>query len=369
MRIQTLNETQPEAVEYFGSHYAAAAKGNYDIYVLFIEKALSLLNESGFAGLILPSKFLATDYGASVRRLLSDRQAVDQIVDFRHGQVFPKVTTYTCLLFLSGSPRPSLSYAVVERPDSLAEESPIGLTIDEKRLSDAPWTALTDGDDAILRKLQENARRLLEIPAEVSRGCSTGADGVFMLRVTRKGLVTRDGEAVKVEKRILRAPLFATDFGRYRFRPHADEKVIFPYRQTKTGYRPLTLSELRSEFPDTLEYLSSRKRELRRRKQFRDWFAFSAAEPGAARQCALMIPLLADVGSCCALPSGMAAYCPMASGGFTISIAGSCPFLPYYVLGLLNSKLLFWVLQKRATYFVAAGSRARSNMLENFPSA
>ena len=197
-----------------------------------------------------------------------------------------------------GSPRPSLSYAVVQQPDSLAEKAPSRLTVDSRRLSDAPWTALTDGDDGILRKLQESAVPLLEIPAEVSRGCSTGADDVFMLRATRKGLVTREGETVKLEKRILRTPLFATDFGRYRFRPRADERVIFPYRQAQKGYRPLTISELRSEFPKTLEYLSSRRRELRKRKQFRDWFAFRHAESSVARSSALMIPLLAEVGSC-----------------------------------------------------------------------
>ena len=58
IRIQTLNETQPEAVEYFGRHYGAAAKGNYDIYVLFLEKGLSLLNRSGVAGYICPQQIL-----------------------------------------------------------------------------------------------------------------------------------------------------------------------------------------------------------------------------------------------------------------------------------------------------------------------
>ena len=36
VRIQTLNETQPEAVAYFGkARCRVLAKGNYDIYVLF----------------------------------------------------------------------------------------------------------------------------------------------------------------------------------------------------------------------------------------------------------------------------------------------------------------------------------------------
>ena len=75
--------------------------GNYDIYVVFVERGLSLLNKTGQLGFILPSKFLSTDYGVSLRTLLSERSVVDQIVDFGHSQVFSDATTYTCLLFLN----------------------------------------------------------------------------------------------------------------------------------------------------------------------------------------------------------------------------------------------------------------------------
>src|SRR6266581_1651849 len=101
IRIQALKEWAPLEVEYYKKAYHAAEKGNYDIYVVFVEKGLSLLNKTGQLGLILPSKFLSTDYGVSLRTLLSQRSVVDQIVDFGHSQVFKDATTYTCLLFLN----------------------------------------------------------------------------------------------------------------------------------------------------------------------------------------------------------------------------------------------------------------------------
>ena len=45
IRIQVLKEWAPLEVEYYKRRYRAAGKGNYDIYVVFVEKALSLLNE------------------------------------------------------------------------------------------------------------------------------------------------------------------------------------------------------------------------------------------------------------------------------------------------------------------------------------
>jgi type I restriction-modification system DNA methylase subunit len=50
VRIQTLQDTQPEAVQYFKNRYKSGGKGNFDIYALFVEQGYSLLNKSGLLG-------------------------------------------------------------------------------------------------------------------------------------------------------------------------------------------------------------------------------------------------------------------------------------------------------------------------------
>ena len=57
IRIQALQEWAPLEVEHYKRAYRAASKGNYDIYVVFVEKGLQLLNEHGKLGFILPHKF------------------------------------------------------------------------------------------------------------------------------------------------------------------------------------------------------------------------------------------------------------------------------------------------------------------------
>src|SRR5659263_68511 len=86
IRIQNLKEFAPREVEFYKRRYVSASKGNYDIYVLFVERGLSLLNQAGRLGYILPSKFFATDYGASLRGLLAREKVVGEVIDFGHAQ-------------------------------------------------------------------------------------------------------------------------------------------------------------------------------------------------------------------------------------------------------------------------------------------
>ena len=202
--IQTMNERGPEEVNYFNSRYSSAGVGNYDIYVVFVERGLSLLNSRGLLGFILPSKFFATDYGRPLRGLLSRTRALAAIADFRHEQVFAQATTYTCLLFLSRSPCDSLEYAVCSPPQVIQEGSPSGFSVDSNTITDAPWTFVPKDSHDLIEKIRNQGTRLLDLPSRISRGSSTGDDEVFILRSVPGGYATRSGNAVEVEESILR---------------------------------------------------------------------------------------------------------------------------------------------------------------------
>ena len=99
IRIQALKEFIPVEAHYYTETYETAQSGNYDIYGIFVEKGLQLLNSRGALGYIVPNKFLTTDYGAAIRHYIADRQALSSLIDFGHHQVFKRATIYTCLLF------------------------------------------------------------------------------------------------------------------------------------------------------------------------------------------------------------------------------------------------------------------------------
>ena len=75
-------------------------QGNYDIYVVFVEKGLDLLQAQGRLGFILPHKFFNSQYGQPLREIISQGRSLAAVVHFGDQQVFTGATTYTCLLFL-----------------------------------------------------------------------------------------------------------------------------------------------------------------------------------------------------------------------------------------------------------------------------
>ena len=122
IRIQTMKEWAPLEVEFYKTAFAAAGKGNYDIYVVFVEKGLSLLNAKGRLGFILPHKFFNAQYGEPLRALLAKGKHLAEIVHFGDAQVFAGATTYTCLLFLDKAVPASCRFTKVAGSGGLATD-------------------------------------------------------------------------------------------------------------------------------------------------------------------------------------------------------------------------------------------------------
>jgi len=350
VRIQTLPKDE---VAFFNDRYAAAT-GNYDIYVLFVERALQLLKPGGVFGMILPNKFMQVDYGVGLRKLISENRFADRIVDFKEFQVFEAATTYTCFLFLKKQANLRFTVLAVQKKEDEDKEQIFNAPLQElasAALTEKAWSLGSDATNALLEKIASNATPLLELPSGISRGSSSGADEVFIVASAGKVYKTREGQSIQLEPEILRVPIYATDFGRYQFDPKSDERIIFPYKLTKDGYALIDERELKKEFPNTFKYLSSQRKKLEARKDFQQWFGFSAARSLHVHNRAhLIVPLLADRGLFAELPKQKNKYCLMASGGFSISI-GNITLSPKYVLGLLNSKLLYWNLRQISNVF------------------
>ncbi len=94
IRIQTMREWASRIdVDFFKKRYKAASKGNYDIYVVFIEKGLDVLNPNGRLGFILPHKFFNAQYGEPVRSVIANGKHLAKVVHFGDQQIFESATT------------------------------------------------------------------------------------------------------------------------------------------------------------------------------------------------------------------------------------------------------------------------------------
>jgi len=74
------------------------ARGNFDLYVLFIERALQWLRPGGRCGLIVPNKWATLDYARPCRELLQEQATLEDVVDLSAHRVFRDASVYPHLL-------------------------------------------------------------------------------------------------------------------------------------------------------------------------------------------------------------------------------------------------------------------------------
>lgn len=77
-----------------------SAVGQYDLYVLFIEKALSLLSSNGLISYITSNKFLIAGYGKEIRKIIAERSTLINFVDHSRDKVFEAASVYPVVFLL-----------------------------------------------------------------------------------------------------------------------------------------------------------------------------------------------------------------------------------------------------------------------------
>ncbi len=257
IRIQTMKEWAPLEVDHYKQEYVSASKGNYDIYVVFVEKGLDLLNEHGRLGFILPHKFFNAQYGESLRFLLAESGQISEIVHFGGEQVFEGATTYTCLLFLSRTRSECFALLKVNdlsrwRFDGKANYG----TVATKNLTNAEWNFSIGRSAEIFERLAKSREKLGDV-AHLFVGLQTDADDVFILEE-----IKCDGDKVLCEskstgkkhwlenshlKPFLKGSL---NIRRYNL-ANANKRLIFPYNNINNKSIIINADEYMSLYPLT----------------------------------------------------------------------------------------------------------------------
>ena len=79
--------------------FAFSKAGMTDLYIVFYEIGLQMLNKNGVLGYITPSSFFNSLAGAALRDRLIKNDLIDKLVDLKHFQAFA-ATTYTTIVVL-----------------------------------------------------------------------------------------------------------------------------------------------------------------------------------------------------------------------------------------------------------------------------
>jgi hypothetical protein len=374
VRIQVLNQVDPDQVAFFKEHYYSASKGNYDLYVVFVEHGLQLLQPQGQLAFILPHKFLNSQYGQPLCELISQSKHLRHVVHFGDQQVFPGATNYVCLLFLAKAAVGECRWVRVDDlPAWLETQSAQEVGIASGRLTSAEWNFAVGRNAGVFQKLQAMPLKLGRIAERISQGIRTSANEVYVLdaRAERKGMVTAYSKQLDREVTLEREAVLQFLQGReikaYSISP-SGKVVVLPYKVQNHQMVLISSEDYRSVYPKAWEYLTTNKTYLREREGGRmrheGWYGFiypKNLEVMLAPK--ILVPDIADRAAFALDEEGQFAF----TSGYGITLARDVEISPKYLLALLNSYLLDYCWKRLSTPLRGGFFRYFTQFIEQLP--
>jgi len=377
IRIQALKEWAPIEVEFYKERFKAASKGNYDIYVVFVEKGLDLLNKNGQLGFILPHKFFNAKYGESLRSLISMGNHLSDVVHFGHQQVFDGATTYTCLLFLGGKKRKKLIFKKVDdlldwRMSGVANSGKIPLT----NVSAKEWNFIAGKGYGLFERLSEFPVKLEDVTSRIFQGIKTSADKIYIVneieQKDNKVLIYSNEKESEywLEPDLLHPLIKGGDSRRYSM-SRTDRVILFPYMSNHIDKMVLIISDVfQSRYPLTWHYLLENKQFLEGREKGKmrgsDWYAYGRTQAlDVMALPKIFTPDIAPTASFSLDANGEAFFTGGVAGGYGILVHEE--FSREYILGLVNSRLLDWFNRQIATQMRGGWYSYEARFIKNLP--
>ena len=267
--------------------YRSTQTGNFDLYLPFIEKGISLLKPEGRMGFIAPSLWLVNEYGVGLKGVVRETRALDRWVDFQSFQVFDEAITYTALQFFRGVPSTHVAFALNPSSDlSQVDWGAGGETVPFRELP-APveaWHLLPRRERLLLGRLRSKSQTLADVSDKIVVGIQTSADSIYHLRRRGPGIYARKvkGETdtpCEIEDALMRPLVSGEEAKRYQT-PATDTYLLFPYDLSGGAARLWSQEELESRFPHGWAYLRRFESDLRGREKGKmdhdgSWWAYN----------------------------------------------------------------------------------------------
>ena len=362
IRIQTLSKVYKIIAEDYSKNYKSA-QGNYDIYSLFVEKGIEVLKKNGKLGFILPNKFFISNYGKPLRNFLTEKEYLNEIVNFKDNQLFEGASTYTCLLFLQKSSNKKIKYSEINNMDKMFDyldkifnkdsfddkNLKVGLVKIEE-IKGKLWNFNIGGSSKVMDKLLLIKDSLGTYIDKMFQGIATSADSVYLVKITEdlgnKIKIRSDetGKEYVIEKEFTRQLIKGKDLERYCIN-YAGRILIFPYVKKGTGYSLLSEDELKNH-KGLYNYFKELEQKIKDREhkklaKSKGWFALTYPRSINLYDLTKIITPNSAFNASFCIDDSIHYYmtCGIA-GGFAIILKESSGIDYKFLLAILNSKVM-----------------------------
>jgi len=338
--------------------YASTQSGNFDLFLPFIEKGISLLNDNGRLGYIAPSLWTMNEYGKGLRDCVLEGRHLYGWIDFQSHQIFEEATTYTALQFFSKRPNDRVNIAFC--PDGVVPENPwagndASLTYDQLTFGDR-WLLATGADRELIDGLYVHCHRLDDssVTRNIFVGIQTSADPIYHLKrlgtgrylCTPKGRDAPPPYEVHIEDDLMK-PLVSGEEAKRYIEPATDTYLLFPYVVQDNRAALIPASQMATDHPLAWAYLQSWEDHLRSRENggFDDaeWYRFGRHQNLDKQEIEkLIVPRLVTTVICSVDSAGETYLDNVDVGGVAVARDVS----PFWLAGIINSKVCSFVFRR-----------------------
>jgi hypothetical protein len=189
-----------EEIKEFKPHFKSLFKlytGAADIYIFFVEKGFNILKDNGVFTFIMPNKFMQAGYGQPARKFLLEQNLVE-IIDFGDFQIFEEATTYPCILTASKEAAKGTFQTTKIISSNFVTDFPTYVlnltnTINHNSLNDETWLISNSQDQTLLHKVISSGKKLEDYFEDVAkRGVLTGLTEAFVIDESTKNLIIKE---------------------------------------------------------------------------------------------------------------------------------------------------------------------------------
>ncbi|AFZ54026.1 class I SAM-dependent DNA methyltransferase [Cyanobacterium aponinum] len=346
-----------------------------DLLTYFVELGFNLLKVNGVFQFIISNKFTRANYGQKMRQFLLDNTALTHFIDFSGLSVFEEATVDACIVgfvknkinnhhFLYGN-FASYHLNINNFRQCLAEVKrdflQSNLTIDS-------WSFESSEVLRIKRKVESQGTPLKNWDITINYGIKTGYNEAFIIDgKTRENLINQDSKSAEIMKPLLRG----RDIQKY-YPNFQDLWLIyipwhFPLHKDNSikGVSTISENQFKNEYSAIYNHLLQFKDKLSQRNKSEtgiryEWYAlqrFASNYWEDFEKPKIMYPEF----------SSRSSFCWDNNKFYTLDTCWILNGGNYYLLGLLNSSLIWFYLKTIVSVLGSQAFRMKKIYLEELP--
>jgi len=324
----------------FKEFYPNVYQGTADLYTYFIDRSINLLHPKGIFSYIVANKWTRANYGKPLRRWLKTLN-IEEIIDFKDLSLFGGATAYTCVIRIAKYNSTS-SFWVTKVPtldfsslDTYIQQN--RFEIQRQSLNDDGWTLGNLELEILLQKIKNVGPSLGEyVNNEIYRGILTGLNKAFLLDESLKNQLIEENPS---SRKLIKPFLTGRDIKRYKSNKNDKSLIFIPKGWTNlhSGDEENKWKWFKDNYPSIADYLEpfAQEAEIRLDKGDYWWELRACGYYDAFSKPKIIIPTIIQEAS----------FTFDENGVYSNDKTSIIPRDDLYLLGLMNSKVLWWYLR------------------------